>query len=231
MGRNAGREMEKLKKELRWYRYALGVALLLFAGYVMDIFDSKTADTVLQALLRGMRSMIHISLLMGWCVTLQQRIINPQVRRSMIALGSLMAFWLTAKVIKYEFIDDRTFWLGRYLWYGYYIPMILIPLLGVFIIDHMGKPEGYRNPGWMKALYIPAFAILLGIFTNDLHGLTFRFPNGIDQFDYDYGYGPIYFAAMAWFVLLGLYFVVMLLKKSRVPGSRRMQKMPLVIIQ
>ena len=219
-----------MKKDLHWVRYALGVALLLFAGYVMNVYDSKTTDTVVQALLRGMRSLIHISLLVGWCVTLQQRILNPQMRRCMIALGALMVFWLTAKVIKYEFVGDRTYWLGRYLWYGYYIPMILIPLLGVFIIDHMGKPEGYRNPRWMKMLYIPAFAILLGIFTNDLHGLAFSFHNGIERFDYDYGYGPLYFAAMAWFVLLGIYFVVMLLKKSRVPGSKRMQKMPLNIM-
>ena len=219
-----------MNKDLRWVRYAVGVALLLLAGHVMDIFDSKTTNTLVQALLRGMRSLIHISLLMGWCMTLYQRILNPQVRRDMIILGGLMAFWLTAKVIKWEFVDDRTFWLGRYLWYSYYIPMILIPLKGVFIIDHMGKPEGYRNPEWMKALYIPALAILAGIFTNDLHGLAFSFPNGIELFDYDYGYGIFYFAAMAWFVLLGIYFVVMLLKKSRVPGSKRMQKMPLNIM-
>lgn len=40
----------------------------------------------------------------------------------------------------------------------------------------------------------------------------------------------IYFIAMAWFVLLGIYFVVMLLKKSRVPGSKYMQRLPAVIM-
>jgi len=189
-----------------------------------------TVNTVAQALVRILRSMLHISLLIGWGVSLRQRIMNRQVRRSLVAVSILMAFWLTAKVIKYEFIADRCFWLGRYIWYSYYIPMILIPLLGVFIIDHIGKPEGYRNPLWMNTLYIPAFAILIGIFTNDLHQLAFDFPQGIQWFDYTYGYGPIYFAAMAWFVLFGIYFVVMLLRKSRVPGSRRMQKLPAVIM-
>jgi len=230
MVRSVGKGMTLLKKDNRWVFYSLGIAVLLIIAYLMDELDGITANPVLQALMRGLRGVIHISLLIQWCVSLHQRIINTQVRRNLVWVSILMIFWLTAKVIKYEFIADRTFWLGRYIWYSYYIPMILIPLLGVFIIDHMGKPEEYRNPRWMNALYIPAFAILGGILTNDLHQLAFSFPDGIEQFDYTYGYGPIYFAAMAWFVLGGIYVVVMLLKKSRVPGRKRLQKMPAIIM-
>ena len=219
-----------MKKDNRWFGYFSCIAILLLVAYFMDEFDDLTANTVIQAAMRGLRGVIHISLLMGWCISLYRRIMNGQVRRSLIAVAALMIFWLTAKVIKYEFIADRTFWLGRYIWYSYYIPMILIPLLGIFIIDHMGKPEGYRNPRWMYALYIPAFTILIGIFTNDLHQLAFSFPEGIQLFDYTYGYGPVYFAAMAWFVLGGIYVVVMLLKKSRVPGRKRIQKLPAMIM-
>ena len=219
-----------LKTDSRYIKFSVGIAILLIIAYLGDELDGMTANTVIQAMIRGLRGVIHISLLINWCVSLKQRIMNAQVRRSLVAVSILMIFWLTAKVIKYEFIADRTFWLGRYIWYSYYIPMILIPLLGVFIIDHMGKPEGYRNPRWMNALYIPAFAILGGIFTNDLHELTFSFPDGINQFDYTYGYGPIYFAGMAWFVLGGIYVVIMLLKKSRVPGRKMLQKMPAMIM-
>ncbi len=225
-----GKGMNHLKKSNRYIQFTVGIAILLIIAYLGDELDGITANTVIQALMRGLRGVIHISLLTSWCVSLQRRIMSVQVRRNLVSVSILMIFWLTAKVIKYEFIADRTFWLGRYIWYSYYVPMILIPLLGVFIIDHMGKPEGYRNPRWMNALYIPAFAILGGIFTNDLHELTFSFPDGIKQFDYTYGYGPIYFAAMAWFVLGGIYVVVMLLKKSRVPGSKRLQKMPAMIM-
>ena len=215
-----------MKKRNRY----IGIAVLLIIAYLLDELDGTTANPMIQALMRGLRDVIHVSMLIQWCVSLHQRIINTQVRRNLVSVSILMIFWLTAKVIKYEFIADRTFWLGRYIWYCYYIPMILIPLLGVFIIDHMGKPEGYRNPRWMNALYIPAFAILVGVLTNDLHGLAFSFPDGIDRFDYTYGYGPIYFVGMAWFVLGGIYVVVMLLKKSRVPGRKRLQKMPAAIM-
>ena len=222
--------MNHLKKSNRYIQFTIGITILLIIAYLLDEFNGITTNTVIQALMRGLRGVIHISLLTSWCVSLHRRIMNVQVRSNLVSVSILMIFWLTAKVIKYEFIADRTFWLGRYIWYSYYVPMILIPLLGVFIIDHMGKPEGYRNPRWMNALYIPAFVILGGIFTNDLHWLTFSFPDGISQFDYTYGYGPVYFAAMAWFVLGGIYVVVMLLKKSRVPGSKRLRKMPAMIM-
>ena len=222
--------MNSLKKDNRWIKYAVGITVLLLVAYFMNAYSGMTTNTVVQALMRGLRGVIHILLLINWCLSLQRRIMNAQVRRNLVSVSVLMIFWLTAKVIKYEFIADRTFWLGRYIWYSYYIPMILIPLLGVFIIDHMGKPEGYRNPQWMKILYIPAFAILIGIFTNDFHHLAFSFPQGIEFFDYTYEYGPIYFIAMAWFVLGGIYVVIMLLRKSRVPGSKKMQKLPAVIM-
>lgn len=219
-----------MKRDNRRIWYAACVVALIVAAYFMDKLDNMTTDAAAQAFVLAIRNVIHISLLIRWCVSLHQRIINAQVRSSLVAVSILMVFWLTAKVIKYEFIASRSFWLGRYIWYSYYIPMILIPLMGVFIIDHIGKPEGYRKPRWMNVLYIPAFAILTGIFTNDLHQLAFDFPQGFELFDSIYGYGPVYFAAMVWFVLLGIYFVLMLLKKSRVPGSRGMQKLPAAIM-
>ena len=219
-----------MRKDSRNIWQAVTVAGLLMIAYSVDMFDDMTSSTVVMALLWAIRNVIHISLLITWGASLYQRIINVRVRRCLVSVSMLMIFWLTVKIIKWDFLPNRMFWLGRYLWYGFYIPMILIPLLGVFVIGHIGKPEGYQTPRWMNLLYIPAFAILIGIFTNDLHQLAFSFPEGIEWFDYTYGYGPVYFAAMAWFVLGGIYIVVMLLKKSRVPGSKKMQKLPAIIM-
>ena len=96
--------MEK-DRNLIWY--AIGATGLIVIAYLMDLLDSVTTNVVMQAFMRGIRSVIHISLLISWCVSLQRRIINPQVRRSIVTVGALLAFWLTAKVIKYEFIVDR----------------------------------------------------------------------------------------------------------------------------
>lgn len=110
------------------------------------------------------------------------------------------------------------------------LPMVFVPLLGVFIIDHIGKAENYKTPNSLKYMYIPAAFLVTAVFTNDLHNLVFSFPSGYRSSESDCIYHILYYVTMAWFILLGIYFVVMLIKKSRVPGSKHFQKLPAVIL-
>lgn len=210
--------------------YAIGVASLLVIAYYSRVFHTQVDEPVLKMLLVMIRSVIQISLVIGWCSSVGTRIINKQVRHYLIAVGILLAFWLILRTCKWEFIAQNGTHLGRYLWYGYYIPMVFVPLFGVFIIDHIGKTENYKTPRHMKYLYIPAVLLVLSVFTNDLHQCVFFFPNGIEYGESDYNYQALYFITMAWFILLGIYFVVMLIKKSRVPASKSFQKLPAVIL-
>ena len=210
--------------------YAIGVAALLVIAYYSRAFHTQVDEPILKMLLVMIRSVIQISLVIAWCSSVRTRIINKQVCHYLIAVGILLAFWLILRTCKWEFIAQNGTHLGRYLWYAYYIPMVFVPLLGVFIIDHIGKTENYKTPRYMKYLYIPAVLLVLSVFTNDLHQCVFSFPNGIEYAETDYNYQVLYFITMAWFVLLGIYFVVMLIKKSRVPGSKSFQKLPAVIL-
>lgn len=210
--------------------YAIGVAALLVIAYYSRAFHTQVDEPVLKMLLVMIRSVIQISLVIGWCSSVGTRIINKQVRHYLIAVGILLAFWLILRTCKWEFIAQNGTHLGRYLWYGYYIPMVFVPLFGVFIIDHIGKTENYKTPRHMKYLYIPAVLLVLSVFTNDLHQCVFSFPNGIEYGESDYNYQVLYFITMAWFIILGIYFVVMLIKKSRVPSSKSFQKLPAVIL-
>ena len=110
------------------------------------------------------------------------------------------------------------------------MPMVFVPLLGVFIIDHIGKTENYKTPNRLKYMYIPAAFLVTAVFTNDLHNLVFSFPSGYQNSESDCVYHVLYYVTIAWFILLGIYFVVMLIKKSRVPGSKSFQKLPAIIL-
>ena len=210
--------------------YAIGVVALLVIAYYSRAFHTQVDEPILKMLLVMIRSVIQISLVIVWCSSVRTGIINKQVRHYLIAVGILLAFWLILRTCKWEFIAQNGTHLGRYLWYSYYIPMVYVPLLGVFIIDHIGKAENYKTPNRLKYIYIPAIFLVTAIFTNDLHQLVFSFPNGLENCESDCIYYPLYYITMAWFILLGIYFVVMLIKKSRVPGSKSFQKLPAVIL-
>lgn len=220
--------MEKINKKT--ILYTIGVAILLVIAYYSRAFHTEVDNPILKMLLVMIRSVIQISLVIAWCLSVRTRIINKQVRYYLIAVGILLAFWLILRTCKWEFIAQNGTHLGRYLWYSYYIPMVFVPLLGVFIIDHIGKAENYKTPNSLKYMYIPATFLVTAIFTNDLHNLVFSFPSGYQNSESDCIYHILYYITMAWFILLGIYFVVMLIKKSRVPGSKSFQKLPAVIL-
>ena len=218
------------KRDKKNILYAIGVASLLVIAYYSRAFHTQVDEPILKMLLVMIRSVIQISLVIGWCSSVRTRIINKQVRHYLISVGILLAFWLVLRTCKWEFIAQNGTHLGRYLWYAYYIPMVFVPLLGVFIIDHIGKTENYKTPNSLKYLYIPATFLVTAVFTNDLHQLVFSFPKGFENCESDCIYHILYYITMAWFILLGIYFVVMLIKKSRVPSSKSFQKLPAVIL-
>ncbi len=203
-------------------------ATLLFAYCLRFVFHPMTDDSLLAISMMTLRWAIQVPLTVLWIASIRRRILNTSIRKMFLTVGGLLLFWQIVRIIKFDYVIV-TEPIGRYCWYSYYIAMILVPLIGVFVVDHIGKPEGYRSPVWMKYLFIPALFLLGTVFTNDLHQLVFTFPNGFERYNSGYGYGFMYIPVMAWFFVLALFFVIGLMVKSRVPGSKRFQAMPLLI--
>lgn len=59
--------------------------------------------------------------------------------------------------------------------YLYYLPMLFLPLLGVYIALSMGKPEDYRLSRRAGMLLIAPAVLFLLVITNDLHQQVFAF--------------------------------------------------------
>jgi len=218
-----------LRTQQKAYAYISAGIVLFVIGLVLEELHYYASDVIVRSALRMVPHIIHLPLLVVWCVTLKRRIINKQIRKYLMSVAILMIFWLAIRTFKWHFLDDGDP-LGRYIWYCYYIPMILIPLLGVFITMCIGKPENFRLNSRLKLLYIPAIILIVFILTNDFHNLTFSFPGDITEYNSNYKHEIVFFIACAWFVMLGFYFATMLILKSRVPGKRTFQKLPLVMM-
>ena len=170
------------------------------------------------------RVLIYIGLLAAWGISVQTRIIQTQVRRYLLVIAGLMLLWLTLRTVKYNTYHMTA---ERFLWYGYYLPMLFIPVLAVLVALSLGKPENYRLPKWTHFLYLPSALLFLLVLTNDLHQLVFSFPTGVlSTREYDYGIG--YYVVLAWMVLCAAAALVIILAKCRIPQSRRYLWLPVV---
>ena len=175
------------------------------------------------------RAALYLLLFSLWGYSIDRRIIQTQALHCLRLTAALMLVWLILRTLKYEFVTDLT--VARYLWYLYYLPMLFIPLLGVYIALSLGKSEEYRlteKAGFLTA--IPGILFLLTI-TNDLHQQVFAFSSGVPGVpdNYSYSHGIFYFCSLGWMVACMAFSLILLLKKSRVPSGSEKRMRPFVI--
>lgn len=175
------------------------------------------------------RAALYLLLFVLWGYSLDQRIIQKPVLHCLRLMDVLMLIWLTLRTLKYEVVTDMT--VARYLWYLYYLPIIFIPLLGVYIASFLGKSENYQlsKKSWLLSL-IPA-ALFLAVITNDLHQQVFVFESGIPGVPDNkvFFHRPVYFVILVWVVGCVCFSIVQLLKKTRLPSIGKRRMMPFVL--
>ncbi|MCI2048292.1 MAG: hypothetical protein LKJ76_01055 [Lachnospiraceae bacterium] len=205
-----------------WRKILAGVFLLVLATLLKMLpLPPSNASGML-------RAMIHLLLLMTWGISIQERIIQHSVRRNLYMVYSMIVVWILIRTVKYQFTAKGTPE-NRIFWYLYYVPFLLIPVFCLLAAICIGKPENYRIPKKYDLLFLPALFLIVMVLTNDRHQLAFTFPHFEERGYAEYRYGAIYWAAAAWILILGLITLVMVIRKSHVPGSLRIIWLPIVV--
>ena len=181
------------------------------------------------ACINYIRALLYLLLFALWGYSLDHRIIQKQVLHCLRLTAVLMLVWLTLRTLKYEVVTDLT--VARYIWYLYYLPMLFVPLLGVYIALSLGRSEEFRLTGRIGALAFFPTTLFLLVITNDLHQQAFAFSSGVpgNPDNYSYSHGPVYFCCLGWMVACMFFSLILLLKKSRVPSSPKKKLTPFVI--
>ena len=175
------------------------------------------------------RSALYLLLFAWWGFTLDRRIIQKQVLHCLRLTALLMLLWLVLRTLKYHVVTGVT--AARYVWYLYYLPMLFLPLLGVYIALLLGKPEEYRLPGRAGLLSIVPTALFLFVITNDLHQWVFAFKDGVPgrPVSSAFTHRLLYFVCLVWMVACITFSLVRLFRKSRIPGGARKRLTPFVL--
>ena len=161
------------------------------------------------------RSMIYIGLFMYWGISVRKRIIQRQTARLLQAIAAMLVMWMALRTIRYSLVPEGFFYVQ--LWYAYYIPMLLIPVLMVFTALSLGWPEERTLKPAAGLLYIPALILIIMVQTNQLHELVFRFPEaGVVLYAFNnYAYGPGYYLCVLWEAVNYLAAFMITIGKSR----------------
>ncbi len=179
-------------------------------------------------LLRMPVSFCLMGLSLALLLYFSERIIDPGVRRPLVAVAAMLCFWFILRGAKYiAFSETET--VARYIWYLYYLPILSIPLLSLRAALSVG---GRRITGSLLALMAAAGAVTAAlaalVLTNDLHQLLFVFKPGFALWDTDYRYGRLFIVFWVWPALLLAVLFRVLLRRCRLSESRRLVWVPLI---
>lgn len=124
------------------------------------------------------------------------RCLDYVLRRRLVAVATISALWMIEVILKYK---SFTPFYATVLWYLYYVPMTLIPLLYQLCGLRLAGLEQHRaGRRYRTALWIAAILLIGFVLTNDFHQQVFHFDRSSETWSNDYTYGWGYFAVLIW---------------------------------
>lgn len=190
--------------------------VLLLCIFIIALINQPLLEPGIQRTVRGLFvSFAYIAAAMYWGITVLESIKEKHSRGIMIGIVAMILLWLLLRACKYEIWDDD---LDIALWYLYYVPQTLLPLL---VFDMTVHIEGGRQTHKEKLLYLPAAVIIVGILTNNVHQLAFRFKGSVADNNGAYSYGILYYISLVWMILLMLVAIINATRKSRILHRKR----------
>ena len=165
------------------------------------------------------RNCIYLGIYCAWVIYLEKHVVHKKMRRCLTAIGCLMVFWFFARTVKFHILHDP---LGEHVcWYLYYIPMILIPVLGLAAAMFFGEKDEEKTVRRIKILLTVAVVLIVSVFTNDLHQMVFHFAKQPPFSDNDYSYGILFMVIQGWMLICLTGMEIILIRKSRIPGKKQ----------
>ena len=165
------------------------------------------------------RNCIYLGIYCAWVIYLEKHVVHKKMRRCLTAIGCLMVFWFFVRTVKFHILHDP---LGEHVcWYLYYIPMILIPVLGLAAAMFFGEKDEEKTVRRIKILLTVAVVLIVSVFTNDLHQMVFHFAKQPPFSDNDYSYGILFMVIQGWMLICLTGMEIILIRKCRIPGKKQ----------
>ena len=200
----------------RFFSYTT-IFLCILVAYTCRLID--TDNNLLRALADQCRTSIYLGIYCAWVIYLNKHIVHKRMRQCLTAIGCLMIFWFFLRTIKYHVFQDP---LSEHIcWYLYYLPMLLIPTLGLNAALLLEEKENAKIRKNHVLLLFFAAVLIICVFTNDLHQQVFRFYLKLPYSDNSYGYGFIFLIIQIWIIFCLSAMDVILVRRSKISGKKR----------
>ena len=176
--------------------------------------------------IHNLTTYFYIAVLIFWMISVQIDIYNPFIKKRLLAGGTFFIVLFVLRYIRWNIAPDFSI-LERYCWYGYYFPTIMTPFLSLAISLSIGNRDRKKQNRILLPFRIMCIVLLALVFTNDLHSLVLRI--WIEGGKEHSSPGPVYYFIMAWYFILCLSSLIIMLYKCSISSVRKRIWLPVLV--
>ena len=191
------------------------VLTALWGGFFVHLFHINDLTTY-----------SYTALALFWVYSLKDEIPNTYIRRNMSLSGLLLTLLFIFRFIKYHLVTPNTF-PHRLMWYGYYIPILITPLLSLMISLAIGGRDMKKYRILLTLLKTICAVLLVVVLTNDLHGLAIKIRYVGDE-EYS-SMGLFGYLVIIWYVLLTLSTFIIAIRKCIISSFNMLWMLPAAV--
>ncbi len=171
----------------------------------------------------------YIGLFTAWGVSIYRRILMRYTRTYLILFASLCAFWILVRDIKWNAFIHMQFE-TRILWYLFYVPIILLPIIGLYIFLSINQDDHYQPKNIQYVLLIPATLLILLVMTNEIHQFVFILEIIENRPDPYYTYNIGYYIICVFLLIIVFFAINDAFKKWRKINRTSISRFPVYVV-
>ena len=177
--------------------------------------------------LNGISSFLFSGIILVWIFTVRSRVTVGWIREYLTMGGFILILLYIIEIVREVYLNGYPVF-NRMLFYFYFFPITMIPMISLFLALRTGKREEYKGSRLENFLIFLCFALQCFIMLNDFHMLVFDIKE-YNETVQEYSYGPGYIVLMAWCVILTLAGLIVLVVRCRNSSARKLWWVPITI--
>lgn len=173
--------------------------------------------------------LVYLLLLVVWWISIRLRVTQRNMRAFLLAEHAIMLIGISTRYVQDAVLYQDTY-LMRLSGYLVAVPMVLIPVLGLYATFDLQKSEDYQiNRNWYWLL-LPTTVLVALLLTNELHHLVFRLLEGETKANLYFHPNIGIFILIFWAFFLELIRIFLIYRSSRkLEGRAYLKASPLLI--
>ena len=169
----------------------------------------------------------YITMILIWAVSVRRRIVDGRIRTRILIACAFMVFLFFLRMCKFSYFPDDVY-VNEYLWYGYTIPLMAIPVCFFMAAINVEPVRNGRLVAVTEKILIGLNVIVAAVvMTNGYHSFVYKITVHPDK---EYTHEWFYWVIIMLRVTFSIGVLIVLMRKCSLSAAKKKWYIPVISI-